>query len=74
MPEPPATPCDASEAALDFHDTPEEAAFRKEAAGWVSDRLTGVPHDAPADHDEKVTNARWWQEQLWLRRHRRQKY
>ena len=49
---------------MDFHDTPEEAAFRKEAAGWLADRLSGVPHQVPADHDQKVTNARWWQEQL----------
>jgi alkylation response protein AidB-like acyl-CoA dehydrogenase len=49
---------------VDFRDTPEEAAFRVEAAGWIADRLRGIPHAHPADHGEKTTNSRWWQEQL----------
>ncbi|HUG86343.1 MAG TPA: acyl-CoA dehydrogenase family protein [Euzebya sp.] len=49
---------------MDFRDTPEEAAFRKEAAGWISERLAGIPHAHPADHDQKTDNSRWWQEQL----------
>lgn len=55
---------------MDFRDTAEEAAFRKEAAGWIADTLTRVPHQRPADHAEKTVNSRWWQEQLaeggWL--------
>lgn len=49
---------------MDFRDTAEEAAFRKEAAAWIADRLKGIPHDHPVDHDEKTVNSRWWQEQL----------
>ncbi len=49
---------------MDFRDTPEEATFRKEAAGWIRDRLGDIPHEHPADHDEKTVNSRWWQEQL----------
>ncbi|WP_370325488.1 acyl-CoA dehydrogenase family protein [Euzebya sp.] len=49
---------------MDFRDTAEEAAFREEAAGWIADRLGGIPHPHPADHGEKTDNARWWQSQL----------
>ncbi len=49
---------------MDFRDTAEESAFRKEAAGWIADRLGGIPHQHPAGHDEKTVNARWWQQQL----------
>lgn len=49
---------------MDFRDTTEEAAFRKEAANWIQDRLRGLPHLTPADHGQKTVNSRWWQEQL----------
>ncbi|WP_108664752.1 acyl-CoA dehydrogenase family protein [Euzebya rosea] len=49
---------------MDFRDTAEEAAFRKEAAGWIEDRLRGCPHPQPSGHDERTVNSRWWQEQL----------
>ena len=49
---------------MDFRDTPEEAAFREEAAAWITERMRGIPHPDPADHDGKTVNARWWQEQL----------
>lgn len=49
---------------MDFRDTPDEASFRKEAAGWIEEAMRGIPHPHPADHAEKTVNSRWWQEQL----------
>lgn len=49
---------------MDFRDTAEEAAFRKEVAGWIGDRLRHLPHRHPADHEQKTDNSRWWQAQL----------
>ncbi|CAN5208567.1 acyl-CoA dehydrogenase family protein [soil metagenome] len=49
---------------MDFRDTPEEAAFRKDVAAWIEETMRVIPHAHPADHAEKTLNSRWWQEQL----------
>ncbi|MGI9018429.1 MAG: acyl-CoA dehydrogenase family protein [Euzebya sp.] len=49
---------------MDFRDSQDEATFRKEAKGWIAERLTGIPHEYPVSHDQKTANAHWWQEQL----------
>ena len=49
---------------MDFRDTPEEAAFRAEAAGWLDEALGELPSDPPADQAEKDGRAKQWQRTL----------
>jgi alkylation response protein AidB-like acyl-CoA dehydrogenase len=50
---------------MDFNDTPEEAAFRKEAAAWLdanADRLPpGKRRTGGLDRDDLLPEAKAWQ-------------
>ena len=47
---------------MDFRDTPDEAAFRAEAVGWLDQALQQRPDHAGPGSKELLS--RWWQERL----------
>jgi alkylation response protein AidB-like acyl-CoA dehydrogenase len=46
---------------MDFRDTPEEAIYRKEVAGWLAEALSELPDEKPANQEEKDERAKAWQ-------------
>lgn len=46
---------------MDFRDTPEEAEYRQEVAGWLREALAELPEGRPQDQVEKDERAKAWQ-------------
>jgi alkylation response protein AidB-like acyl-CoA dehydrogenase len=51
---------------VDFRDSPDEAEFREEARDWLEATLPDRPAPLRGDHEDRMRNSRWWQEQLHL--------
>jgi alkylation response protein AidB-like acyl-CoA dehydrogenase len=49
---------------VDFRDSPEEAAFREQAAAWLDEALADVPDQVGLDEQEREHWSRIWQTRL----------
>ena len=49
---------------MDFHDTPQDAEFRRRAGGWLDDALVDVPPQDGLDEADREWWSRVWQQRL----------